>query len=94
MRHSVMQRRLRQVLASLLRDGEAVAWPLPRLLPVDKTGEVFEAGQQGDALKTAHRSQLCAHEARLSIYPSLSGTGGRQGPRSMMVLQRDFYSDG
>jgi hypothetical protein len=61
---------------------------LLRLLAVDKAGEAFEAGQQGDALRTAGRRQLCTHEARLSICPSLSRTGGRQGPKSMVVLQR------
>jgi len=82
---NAMQRRLREVLTFLLQGGDKVARPLSRLLPVDKAGEAFEAGQQGDALRTAHRRQLCTHEAHLSTCPSLSGTGGRRGPRSIVV---------
>ena len=73
--------------------GVATKWLqcLLRLLAVDKAGEAFEAGQQGDALRTAHRRQLCTHEAHLSTCPSLSGTAGRQGPKSMVVLQRILH---
>ena len=88
---NAMQRRLRQVLAFLLQGGDEGIRPLPRLLSVDKADEAFEAGQQVDVLRTAHRRQLCIHEAHLSACPSLSGTGGRQGSMSMVVLQRVLH---
>ena len=43
---------------------------------------------------TAHRRQLCTHEARLSTCPSLSGTSGRQGLGPMVVLQREVFLEG
>ena len=59
---------------------------LPRLLPVDKAGETFCAGQQGDPFRPACGRQLCTHEARLSTGPSPSGTDGKQGgPRETMI---------
>jgi hypothetical protein len=73
--------------------GVSTKWlqHLSRLLPVDKAGEACCTGQQGDALRPACGRQLCTRETRLSTGPSPSGTGGRQGPRSIVVLPRVLH---